>query len=238
MTRPSVVTRGALRGTSFGDRWVEVDGDGKCRRALERLVASRGKTGPKSLQLDDIVLRLVGRGVSVIVEGVEVGTLTGQDVLAYLPVLRWAQYPIEVSGSVLIDADGHPGSFLKLYLPSPELLVPVNRLDPTVALFPAWDRAGGLTLANGKPAHQLVDAATESWWAGSPRAAWVVLTRDGLNLTATLDGMPLPEPSTDRSLHLIRAWGRWHPDLTQLQFESIVYQIKAGRQVNVRFRLA
>lgn len=87
------------------------------------------------------------------------------------------------------------------------MLVRANELNPDVAVFPAWERAGGLTLAKLNAEHSLVEAATASWWTGTPRSAWVVLTRAGLDITAALDGKSLPNLDTDRVGGLRSAWG-------------------------------
>jgi hypothetical protein len=235
---PAVVTAGALRGTSFGDHWIEVHAAGRDRRALDKLVAKRGRTGPKSLRVDDAVVTLARGEVQVFIGSARVGVLEAADTATYTLVLGWARYPIESSGIVIIDADGHPGQHLKLYLPSPDLLVPVNALDPAVAFIPALDRAGGLTLAKRKAEHALVDTATVTWWAGSPRSAWVLLTQSGSEITATLDAMPLPALDPDRDVALRSAWEARHPEAGRLQFEAQVYEIKDGRQVNIRYPLS
>jgi hypothetical protein len=118
------------------------------------------------------------------------------------------------------------------------MLVPANDLNPAIAVFPAWDRAGGLTLARLKAEHTLVDSATAHWWSGTARSVWVVLTRTAFEITASMDGMPLPNLDPDRDGGLRSAWTARHPRLTQMQFEAQVYQIKAGRQVNIRFALS
>ncbi len=237
-TAPATVTAGALRGTSFGDRWIEVRSAGSDKRALAKVITTRGRTGPKSLRVDDAIVQLVGNDIQVSIGSTRVGTLGATDTATYQHVLAWARHPIESSGIVLIDAEGHPGAHLKLYLPSPDMLVPANDLNPTIALFPAWDRAGGLTLARLKAEHALVDSATARWWSGTARSAWVVLTRTAFEITASMDGMPLPNLDPDRDGGLRLAWTTKHPGLTQMQFEAQVYQIKAGRQVNIRFALS
>ncbi|WP_410630974.1 DUF2510 domain-containing protein [Amycolatopsis sp. cmx-4-83] len=236
-TAPATVTAGALRGTSFGDRWIEVGSSPSNERALNKVITARGRSGPKSLRVDDAIVHLVGTEVQVSVGSTRVGTLSAMDTATYCSVLKWAGHPIESSGIILIDADGHPGVHLKLYLPSPDMLVPANDLDTTIAVFPAEDRAGGLTLARVKAEHALVDSATERWWSGAARSAWVVLTRAGFEITATMDGMPLPSLDPDRAAGLRTAWTTRHPGLTRMQFEAQVYQIKAGRQVSIRFPL-
>jgi hypothetical protein len=238
VTVPAAVTAGALRGTSFGDHWIEVHAAGKDQRALDKVVAKRGRTGPKSLRVDDAVVTLARGEVQVLIGDTRVGVLEAADTAAYTPVLGWARHPIESSGIVIIDADGHPGQHLKLYLTSPDMLVPANALDPAVAVFPAWDRAGGLTLAKRKADHALTDAATASWWAGTPRSAWVVLTRSGFEITATMDRMPLPALDPNRDGSLRSAWEARHHELTRMQFEAQVYEIKPGRQINIRYPLS
>jgi hypothetical protein len=237
-TAPATVTAGALRGTSFGDRWIEVQSSGSDKRALTKVITARGRTGPKSLRVDDAIVQLVGADVQVSIGRTRVGVLSAEDTSTYRSVLGWARHPIESSGIVLIDAVGHPGAHFKLYLPDPDMLVPANDLNPAVAVFPAWDRAGGLTLARLKTEHALVDFATERWWSGAARSAWVVLTRSGFEITASMDGMPLPNLDPDRDGALRSAWTTRHPGLTQMQFEAQVYEIKAGRQVNIRFALS
>jgi hypothetical protein len=214
-----------------------VNGTGAEKRALTKIVARRGRTGPKSMRVDDAIVQLTGPVVQVCIGDTRVGSLAPADTSRYAPVLTWARYPIESSGIVLIDAEGHPGAHLKLYLPDPDMLVPANELNPEVAVFPAWDRAGGLTLAKLKAEHSLVEAATASWWSGTPRSAWVVLTRTGLEITAAMDGTALPNLDTDRAGGLRSAWDTRHPGLSRMQFEAQVYQIKAGRQVNIRYAL-
>ena len=236
-TAPAVVTAGALRGTSFGDRWIEVTSSGPDKRALAKVIAKRGRTGPKSLRVDDAIVQLIGAEVQVSIGSTRIGRLAATDTSTYAAVLEWARYPIESSGIVLIDAEGHPGAHLKLYLPSPDMLVPANNLNPAVAVFPAWDRAGGLTLARLKAEHSLVEAATARWWSGTARSTWVILTRTGFEITASMDGMSLPNLDPDRAGGLRSAWDARHPGMTQMQFEAQVYQIKSGRQVNIRYAL-
>ncbi|HEY2059753.1 MAG TPA: DUF2510 domain-containing protein, partial [Amycolatopsis sp.] len=228
-TAPATVTAGALRGTSFGDSWIEIAGTGPDNRALATIIAKRGRTGPKSLRVDDAVVQLVGTQVLAKIGDTRVGTLTDADTAAYSPVLRWANCPVESSGIVLIDAQGHAGSHLKLYLPSPDMLVPANALDPAVAILPAWDRAGGLSLAKRKADYALIEAAAARWWSGTARSAWIVLTRTGFTITAAMDGMPLPDLDPDRDDGLRSAWDARHPGLRQMQFETQVYQVAAGR---------
>jgi hypothetical protein len=237
-TAPAVVSAGALRGTSFGDRWIEVHSTGSDKRALTKLIAHRGRTGPKSLRVDDAIIQPLGADVQVSIGSTRVGVLSAPDASTYRSVLEWARHPIESSGIVLIDAEGHPGAHFKLYLPDPDMLVPVNDLNPAVAVFPAWDRAGGLTLARLKAEHALVESATERWWSGAARSAWVILTRAGFEITASMDGMRLPNLDPDRDGGLRSAWTTRHSGLTQMQFEAQVYQIKAGRQVNIRYALS
>ncbi|MGW4393810.1 DUF2510 domain-containing protein [Amycolatopsis nivea] len=236
-TAPATVTSGALRGTSFGDSWIEVIGTGADKRTLETIIAKRGRTGPKSLRIDDAIVEASGTEVRVAIGNTRVGRLTDADAATYSPVLRWADCPIESSGIVLIDAQRHPGAHLKLYLPGPDMLVPANALDPAVAIFPAWDRAGGLTLGKRKSDHALIEAATASWWSGTARSAWVVLDRTGFTITAAMDGMPLPDLDPDRDGGLRSAWVTRHPGLHRMQFEAQVYQVAAGRQVNIRYAL-
>jgi hypothetical protein len=238
VTTPAVLTVGALRGASFGDRWIEVHTTGPHKRALDKIIAKRGRTGPKSMRVDDALVRLVHDEVQVSIGSTLVGVLEDTDTSTYTPVLEWAHHPIESSGIVIIDAEGHPGSHFKLYLPDPDMLVPANALNPAVAVFPAWDRAGGLTLAQRKAEHALIDAATASWWVGTPRSAWVVLTRSGFDITATMNGMPLPTLDPDRGAALRSTWQARHRDLTMMQFEAQVYEIKSGRQVNIRHPLS
>ncbi|MFD2472082.1 FAD-binding protein [Amycolatopsis silviterrae] len=69
-------------------------------------------------------------------------------------------------------------------------------------------------------------------------SAWTVLTRTGFTITATMDGMPLPDLDPDRSSWLRSAWNTRHPGLRQMQFEAEVYQVSAGRQVNIRYPLS
>jgi hypothetical protein len=230
-----VVGGGALRGMSFGDRWIEVCTVGRDKRALDRVIAERGRTGPKSMRVDDAVVRLIADAIEVQIGKTRVGLLGAADGLRYTPALRQAGCPVESSGIVLIDAEGHPGTQLKLYLPDPDMFVPANTLDLAVPLFPAHDRAGGLTLARRKSDHGLIEAATASWWSGAPRSAWIVLTRTGEEITASMDAMPLPALYPDRTAALRQVWDAQHHDLPQMQFETQVYEIKAGRQINVRY---
>lgn len=226
-----------VRGTSFGDRWIEVHTFGQDKRALNKVIAARGRTGPKSMRVDDVVVRLAHDEVEVSIGDTRVGALTVADRSRYVPVLQEADCSIESSGIVLIDAAGHPGPHVKLYLPEPEMLLPANALDPDVRLFPAHDRAGGFTLAKRKPDYALIETATASWWSGTSRSAWVVLTRSDNEITAAMDGLPLPPLDPDRSVALRSIWDARHPEQSRLQFETLVYEIKAGRQISIRHQL-
>lgn len=223
-----------VRGTSFGSYWVEVCADEQDTLALDGVVADRGRTGPKSMRVDDAIVRLAGDEVEVSIGSTRVGALGAADTSRYAPVLELVGCSIESSGIVVIDAEGHPGSHVKLYLPDPDLLLPANALDPTVPLFPAHDRAGSVTLAKRKSDHALINSATCSWWSGTARSAWVVLTRSGIEITAQMDGLPLPRLDADRTAELRSAWDRQHPEQPRLQLEAEVYEIKAGRQICIR----
>ncbi|WP_433206329.1 hypothetical protein ACQP1G_19700 [Nocardia sp. CA-107356] len=59
----------------------------------------------------------------------------------------------------------------------------------------------------------------------------------GTELTAEIDGFPLPALDADRSEPLRSAWDARHPEQPRLQFEALVYGIKAGRQINIRYQL-
>ncbi|TDP97941.1 hypothetical protein EV186_103921 [Labedaea rhizosphaerae] len=228
----------ALRGTSFGDRWIEVRTSAQDARALREVIADRGRTGPRSLRLDDVVVNLGHAEVEVRIGETRVGSLWEVDMSRYAPVLRTAGRPVESSGIIIIDADGHPGSHVKLYLPDPDMLVPANSLDPTVLFLPAHDRAGGITLARRKADHELIEAATASLWSGRDCSVWVLLTRTSSGIDASIDKMPLPSLSDERAAALLLSWEAQYPRSNDLQFESILYSIRAGRQVCVRFSLA
>lgn len=234
----ATVDEGVMRGTSFGDRWIEVCTVGQDKRALDRTIAERGRTGPKSMRVDDAVVRLAHDTIEVRIGKTRVGVLHAADGRRYTPALRRAGCPVESSGIVLIDAEGHPGAHVKLYLPDPDMLVPANMLDPAIPLFPAHDRAGGLTLAKRKSDHALIEAATAAWWSGTPRSAWVALTRTGYEITASMDAKPLPALDADRTAALRYAWEARHQNVHRLQFEAEVYNIKAGRQLTVRYPLS
>jgi hypothetical protein len=188
--------------------------------------------------VDDAIVLLADDEVEVSIGDTRVGALCGADRSRYGPVLRQAGCSVQSSGIVLIDAEGHPGSHVKLYLPDPDMLLPANALDPAVPLFPAHDRAGGLTLAKRKPEHALIERATTSWWSGTSRSAWVVLTRSDIEITAAIDGLLLPPLDSDRSAALRSVWELRHPEQPRLQFEAQVYEIKAGRQINIRYQLS
>jgi hypothetical protein len=115
------------------------------------------------MRIDDAIVRWCGAEVEVSIGDARVGALDVEDSARYEAVLRQADCGIETSGMVLIDAAGHPGAHVKLYLPDPQLVVPVNTVDPAVPLFPAHDRAGGLTLAKHKSEHAMIESATLSW---------------------------------------------------------------------------
>jgi len=228
---------GVVRGTSFGSYWIEVCTAGSDRSGLDTVIAERGRTGPKSLRVDDVLVRLAGDEVEVTIGTTRVGALGAADSARYAPVLARVGCAVESSGIVLIDIEGHPGAHAKLYLPDADMLVPANAIDPTVPLFFALDRAGGVTLAMHKHDHRLIADATASWWPGTSCSAWVFLTRSGIELTATADGFPLPALAADRSKVLRTAWDAAYPGQPRLQFEALVYEIKAGRQISIRYPL-
>jgi hypothetical protein len=197
-TTSELGTTEVLRGTSFGNQWIEVYTSRQLKHALDNVVAKRGRTGPKSMRVDDAIVRLARGEVEVSIGNTVVGTLHEDDKSAYEAALESARRPVESSGIVVIEAEGHPGTHFKLYLPESDMLVPVNTLDPAIAMFLAWDRAGGLTLAKVRAEHALIDATTSRWWAGFPRSAWVVLTRSGTDIcddgwTSTANTGPRPE---------------------------------------------
>ncbi|WP_433678275.1 hypothetical protein [Nocardia sp. CA-119907] len=128
------------------------------------MIAERGRTGPKSLRLDDVIVSLAGNQIEVTVGTTRVGLLSAADSARYAPVLARVGCAVESSGIVLIDAEGHPGGHVKLYLPDDaDMLVPANVIDPTVPLFFALDRAGGVTLAERRHDHRLIAEATAPW---------------------------------------------------------------------------
>ncbi|MEV5837148.1 hypothetical protein [Nocardia sp. NPDC052112] len=94
-----------------------------------------------------------------------------------------------------------------------------------------------MTLAKRKSDHTLIGEATASWWPGTSCSAWVVLTRSGVELTAAVDGFPLPALAEDRSEVLRSAWDTTYPGQARLQFEALVYEIKRGRQISVKYQL-
>lgn len=238
VTHSASVTPGVIRGTSFGSTWVEVEAGRGERKALSKLIKARGKSGPKSMRFDDAVLTLSGSQVNVTIGGSTVGWLNAGDSARYARPLSAIGRPVESSGIVLIDAEGHPGEHIKLYLPDEAaLLVPLNEPDPSVRTFFAHDRAGSITLAHRKAEHQLAEAATAYWWTGSPFAVWVVLTRSEDDMTATLSGQPLPDLDPERSAALRAVWDQRMAGERRLQLEARVYEVKSGRQIAVRHQL-
>ena len=83
----------------------------------------------------------------------------------------------------------------------------------------------------------MIESATLSWWSGTRRSAWVVLARSGIEITAAMDGLPLPSLDPDRSAALRSIWDKRHPGRPRLQFETTVYDVKAGRQISLRHQL-
>ncbi len=221
---------------SFGDRWVEVTSAGPSRTALSSVVSTRPHTGPKSLRCDDIMLVAEGTATTVIIDGKRVGVVDAPYGAAYAPVLAEVG-AVQVSGSILINAEGHPGNHLKLFTPAAHLLISANTPDPAVPIFFAHARAGGVTLAHRKTDHALIEAATSSWWAGAERSVWVVLDRHGEDIAATLDGFLLPDLTIERTTELRRVWDQRMAQQPRLQFEGVVYEIKAGRQLILRHQL-
>jgi hypothetical protein len=57
--------------------------------------------------------------VQVSIGSTLVGVLEDADTSTYAPVLEWVHHPIESSGIVIIDTEGHPGSHFKLYPAGP-----------------------------------------------------------------------------------------------------------------------
>jgi hypothetical protein len=190
------------------------------------------------MRVDDAIVLLTDDEVEVSIGDTRVGTLCLADTSRYELVLRQAGRAVQSSGIVLIDAVGHPGSHVKLYPAGPDMLLPANALDPAVPLFPAHDRAGGLTLTKRKLEHALIERATTSWWSGTSRSAWVMLTRSDIEITATMDGLSLPPLDPGRSAVLRSAWELRHPERSRLQFEAQVYEIKTRRQINIRYQLS
>lgn len=181
--------------------------------------------------MDDAIVRLADDKVEVSIGNTRVGELGADDASRYAPVLELAGRP-----PARVEWDRpyrRPCSHVKLYLPSPEMLLPANVFDPSVPRFPAHDRAGGATLARRKSDHTLIETATASWWSGTSRSVWVVLTRSGTEITATIDGLPLPRLNPDRTSELQSVWDLRHPEQERLQLEAHVYEIKAGRQMAI-----
>ncbi|MEV5837149.1 hypothetical protein [Nocardia sp. NPDC052112] len=100
------------------------------------MIAARGRTGPKSLRVDDVLVWLADGDVEVTIGTTRVGVLGAVDCGRFAPVLAQVGCAVESSGIVLIDAEGHPGAHVKLHLPDDaDMLVPANTIDPTVPLF-------------------------------------------------------------------------------------------------------
>lgn len=229
----------AVRGMSFGDRWINVVSTGADRTHLDQLTNSRPRTTPKTVRCDPVVLSRTAVGVAVSVDGIRVGQLHADTASQYAPILDWVGQPVATAGVILIDAEGHPGNHLKLFAPQPALLVPANSPLPGITLWPALDRAGGITLARKKADRDLLDAATHGWDLGAAgeRSIWLVVTRTEDQLDAALNGQPLPALTAARTGELCRQWDRHHHGETTLQMEAILYTIKSGKQINLRFAL-